>query len=601
MKNIIKLKKTLLSFTFVFILTFSLLPTPVRSANGDSLLIGGVDIIKDVDHKIEYSNGGYVKYDIATQTLELNNAIIKPASTKPGITGKMSGTLTINVIGNNSITLNDPGNGVNGINVEANAINMNGTDKSTSKLNISIINLQGFTSAINCNKSSLSINNMNLEIESQGRATGIDSKSNELKINNSNISMKGLFYGVTLNDSNATFNGSKMESAGITYYIYGGASNLTINDCSLDSVSSTLNSIFISGAAHNWFNVSINNSTINALDRTLLGGIKANKLSINANSVINLNVSGLGLMAIENILMSDSTIKINSDSDRYHAISSEGNIDIKDSTIDASGKAPAILVERYTLGSAPLYPDIKLNSNLAIQGDLKLSNYMNKANSYNYTSFIPKTEKELSDGATNASNVVKIYIKDADYSAVIAAINSMPNDLTIYTETSVNRLVDAITAVVIGKNKTEQTLVDQYAKDILIAIGNLEPLTGAPTIIDGNNQTITEGSEGTFRSDANINDFIKVSVDGKDLDSTNYTATSGSTIITLNKNYIATLSVGNHKISIVSKNGTATANFTIKKSSKPKAPSTGIANNSYMLLSIMLLSGVIIIKQLKEN
>ncbi|MEG0824078.1 MAG: hypothetical protein RSG07_06185, partial [Erysipelotrichaceae bacterium] len=89
----------------------------------------------------------------------------------------------------------------------------------------------------------------------------------------------------------------------------------------------------------------------------------------------------------------------------------------------------------------------------------------------------------------------------------------------------------------------------------------------------------------------------------------------GSTIITLKNSYLNSLSKGTHTIGIVSKNGTATTNFTIKKSSKPippkpvqpveptkpEVPQTGITDDSYTLLSIIILSGVIIIKQLKEN
>ena len=67
----------------------------------------------------------------------------------------------------------------------------------------------------------------------------------------------------------------------------------------------------------------------------------------------------------------------------------------------------------------------------------------------------------------------------------------------------------------------------------------------------------------SFTSNAAFANFIKVQVDGKDLDASNYTVKEGSTIVTLNAAYLNTLSVGKHTLSIVSANGTAATEFTI--------------------------------------
>ncbi|MEG0522650.1 MAG: hypothetical protein RR516_02060 [Erysipelotrichaceae bacterium] len=609
MNNIIRLKKTLLSLILVFILTFSLLPTSVKGANGDSLLIGGVDIITKTEHKIEYSNGGYAKYDIATKTLELNNAdIVCGTNIAAGISGTVSGSLSINVKGSNRIYYYGSGpESTSGINVQTPELNINGTDSSTSFLLIDRYDSRGSFLGINSSQGTINLKNIGCSINFNkntmfsGGSYGINTNGNDLNISNSKLNFSNLKTGLNLASSKATINNSTLKFNDVNHNIWGVDSSLLLKDSLLNHESNKPSADIFRVDNPSKFDVNVNNSTINALGSSLRVGFNVTDLNINNGSKINLKCRKECITA-DKVSIIDSAIKVETFESSASAIASSGLIDIKDSTIDASSKdMGAIMVQNSIIAGDPTPTSIILNSNLAIEDDLKLVNNGNSTDVVYFSSFIPNTEKELARAAVNASNVVKIYIKDADYSTVIAAINSMPNDLTIYTETSVNRLVDAITAVGIGKNKTEQTLVDQYAKDILAAIGNLELLTVAPTIIDGNNQTITEGSEGIFRSNANINDFIKVSVDGKDLDSTNYTATSGSTIIKLNKNYIATLSEGNHKISIVSKNGTATANFTIKKSSKPKAPSTGITNDSYMLLSIMLLSGVIIIKQLKEN
>lgn len=86
-----------------------------------------------------------------------------------------------------------------------------------------------------------------------------------------------------------------------------------------------------------------------------------------------------------------------------------------------------------------------------------------------------------------------------------------------------------------------------------------------PIIIAGANGSWQEdGKDGlSFTSNAAFADFIKVQVDDKDLDASNYDVKEGSTIVTLKADYLNTLTAGKHTVSIVSANGTATAEFTI--------------------------------------
>ena len=89
----------------------------------------------------------------------------------------------------------------------------------------------------------------------------------------------------------------------------------------------------------------------------------------------------------------------------------------------------------------------------------------------------------------------------------------------------------------------------------------------APSIIKGDNQTVTEKEEKALSvtSNASYDDFIEVKVDGTTLDISKYTKAKGSTIITLNADYVSTLSVGTHTLDVVSKFGTATAHFKVEK------------------------------------
>lgn len=94
--------------------------------------------------------------------------------------------------------------------------------------------------------------------------------------------------------------------------------------------------------------------------------------------------------------------------------------------------------------------------------------------------------------------------------------------------------------------------------------GGIDPSFKA-MIIEGANGKWQKGSEGglPFTSNASFADFLKVQVDGKDVDASNYTVKEGSTIVTLNASYLETLSAGKHTLAIVSDIGTAETEFTV--------------------------------------
>lgn len=86
-----------------------------------------------------------------------------------------------------------------------------------------------------------------------------------------------------------------------------------------------------------------------------------------------------------------------------------------------------------------------------------------------------------------------------------------------------------------------------------------------PAIIAGANATWQKGSENrlSFTSNAAFADFLKVQVDGKNVDAADYTVAEGSTIVTLKPSYLETLSVGKHTLAIVFDTGTAETEFTV--------------------------------------
>ena len=118
-----------------------------------------------------------------------------------------------------------------------------------------------------------------------------------------------------------------------------------------------------------------------------------------------------------------------------------------------------------------------------------------------------------------------------------------------------------------------------------------------PEIIKGKGQSVAEGEKKalSFTSNAAFSDFIRVELDGKTLDTKNYTVKEGSTVVTLKADYVATLSAGKHTIGIVSESDTATTTFTVNAKAvvdnDTKSPQTG--DNSHMALwfALLLVSG----------
>lgn len=115
-----------------------------------------------------------------------------------------------------------------------------------------------------------------------------------------------------------------------------------------------------------------------------------------------------------------------------------------------------------------------------------------------------------------------------------------------------------------------------------------------PVIIKGANSIWNKGDKDglSFTSDAEYKDFIKVQVDGKDLESSQYTVKEGSTIVTLKSSYLETLSIGKHTLAIVSDNGTATTQFSIEKAEKNETVKTGDDSSLWAVVLLILISGV---------
>lgn len=129
--------------------------------------------------------------------------------------------------------------------------------------------------------------------------------------------------------------------------------------------------------------------------------------------------------------------------------------------------------------------------------------------------------------------------------------------------------VDAVKSKLDSLSENEKALVDSDISDKINQLykktAELYNISHNPKIIEGAGAkwNIKNSESLKFRSNAEFEEFLRVLIDGNELDKKYYKAYSGSTVIEISSDYLKTLSVGEHKLSIVSQNGSADTVFTV--------------------------------------
>ena len=120
-------------------------------------------------------------------------------------------------------------------------------------------------------------------------------------------------------------------------------------------------------------------------------------------------------------------------------------------------------------------------------------------------------------------------------------------------------------------------------------------------IIDGDNQTHVAYKDGDLvvTSNGDADKLVELQVDKNTLDPSNYTIESGSTIATVNREYLDNLDAGSHKLTFVYTNGEVSANFNVIKTNNPQT--LDIIQVWYMLMVISVMGLGFGVLQLRKN
>ncbi len=168
---------------------------------------------------------------------------------------------------------------------------------------------------------------------------------------------------------------------------------------------------------------------------------------------------------------------------------------------------------------------------------------------------------------------------------------------------TVNSGYKLVKVLVNGTDKTADMVDDKLTLSNITANMELEAVVEKIVyeVTEGANQkyTITKNSEAKFKINADFRLFDdgKVYVDNELVDPKNYTAESGSTIITLKKEFVDTLSVGEHTLKVLfNDGGEATTKFTVARVTVPTDnPNTGDNIGFYIISGILSIVGLALI------
>lgn len=125
-------------------------------------------------------------------------------------------------------------------------------------------------------------------------------------------------------------------------------------------------------------------------------------------------------------------------------------------------------------------------------------------------------------------------------------------------------------------------------------------------VLEGDGSAVTEDDGKTLavRVDAPIEKFEAVEVDGKTVAKEHYDVTAGSTVVTLHGDYLATLTPGEHSLTVRFTDGVSMASFTVKAAAaqpedptqpvSPEGPVSPVTGDTFQLVpAILILAGAL--------
>ena len=578
-----KLRSRALTVVLSLMLIIGLMSATVFAApvNPTTVQVNGTDILNGTDHTVSCGRGT-ATYDPGTNTLTLNNAEINYQQNDNSAGAILfNGDLNINLVGENTIT--SATCGIRGTNAGA-----------------------------------LTITGDSLTIDCTYYGIGIPIAGADITIDDADIDItaKGVndFTGVGIQAGGVLSikNGAYIDVTDVSHHPIIGNAGIEITDSTLYAQQYT--DYYAAIRSEN--SVFISNSTVEARANsespaiwtgddlsspptpghiTISNGSDVTLYSESATAVyalfgdIDIENSAVEVSSEDNaaiysyegtISMTDSVVKAQAYSDYYTISATKGisltgvwldNVDNEASLSDSDTVENSVIID-YEQGRAV--------GNPVITRDVELRNGVKLT--------IPEqTSLTMAEGVVFKNNgTVNLKGNFINNNAIVLCADSSHAG---GTATCTAKAVCALCG-----NEYGDLLPHNFENGKCIVCDAIDP-DFKPVIITGANGIWQKGSKDglSFTSNAAFTDFLKVQVDNKDLDASDYTVKEGSTIVTLKAEYLETLSLGKHTLAIVSETGTATTEFTIKAATDSSAQTGDDRNIAlYVGLAILAAAGV---------
>ena len=193
--------------------------------------------------------------------------------------------------------------------------------------------------------------------------------------------------------------------------------------------------------------------------------------------------------------------------------------------------------------------------------------------------FGSSNENQISSFTGN-NKVTHVEFSTYDKAAVDAVVNPIqklpdPGNYTPGNSAVDQMILDAQSALEAMGEDERALISDMYVEKLAELLKKL----GIYVILDGDGQSVAGGTVGTLtvRASGPIAWFEGIQIDGEDVDRDCYTVKAGSTIVTLNPGYVATLPLGPHTLTILYRNGgSVSADFEVVRAPNvANLPKTG--------------------------
>ena len=208
---------------------------------------------------------------------------------------------------------------------------------------------------------------------------------------------------------------------------------------------------------------------------------------------------------------------------------------------------------------------------------------------HNVTEYI---DEELYGEKNNSNNSVtvlpykKIELEDEEDIDIIDSVKLLPGEIG---SINIPTKEDYLITISLITDDGEEIIIDEN-NNFIMPNSDIKVIINYKFLykfLEGQDQ-IFNNKDLIIKTNGDVNKLLRIEVNNKELDKSNYEIKNGSTILTLKENYLSSLSSGTYILKFVYDDGELSTSFIINNNEGTNNPNTG--DNIIFYISILLLS-----------